>query len=122
MLTRGGGDGKAPDFIQSGDRLQNQAISGGARSGMWCIRDAARGACHNVMLPPIDGAAPISAPLRRGEQTMVKRLVSTIALALVLASSLALASCGGGKEGIPLDNGQSCTRQQFPQCGLDGAH
>jgi hypothetical protein len=53
---------------------------------------------------------------------MVKRLVSTIALALVLASSLALASCGGGKEGIPLDNGQSCTRQQFPQCGLDGAH
>jgi len=53
---------------------------------------------------------------------MLKRLVSTIALALTLASGLALASCGGGKEGIPLDNGQSCTRQQFPQCGLDGAH
>jgi hypothetical protein len=54
---------------------------------------------------------------------MLKKLFSAVALALVLASGLALACCASsGKEGIPLDNGSNCLRQQFPQCGLDGAH
>jgi hypothetical protein len=54
---------------------------------------------------------------------MLKKLFSTIVLALVLASGLALASCASsGKEGIPLDNGADCIKRGFPQCGLDGAH
>jgi hypothetical protein len=53
---------------------------------------------------------------------MSKKIVSTLVLALALVSGLALASCGGGKEGIPLDNGADCIKRPFPQCGLDGAH
>jgi hypothetical protein len=53
---------------------------------------------------------------------MLKKLFSTIVLALVLASGLGLASCAsGGNQGIPLENGANCLRQQLPQCGLDGA-
>ncbi len=54
---------------------------------------------------------------------MSKRLISITALALVLASGLALASCASsGKEGTPLDDKGDCIKRPFPQCGLDGVH
>ena len=55
---------------------------------------------------------------------MTKKLYTTVLIALVLASGLALASCVTDRDpgGIPLNNGANCTKQGFPQCGLDGLH
>jgi hypothetical protein len=49
-----------------------------------------------------------------------KKLFCTILF--VFASGFALASCAGAREGLSPDNKSDCTKQAFPQCGLDGAH
>jgi hypothetical protein len=36
---------------------------------------------------------------------------------LVLASDLALVSCGGGNGSVPLDAAGDCVKRTFPQCG-----
>jgi hypothetical protein len=48
---------------------------------------------------------------------VLKKFISTIALAFAAASGLALASCAGSREGVPLDAAGDCIKQAFPQCG-----